>query len=186
MKTVDDPRKRRLVKANLFGNVSLEAPAVEDRGLEWRRLPHANGLYAYIPYVVKPLANGLHEPVTQLLAEKLRALRGEMSVRELSHATVRVGDLGVGERTIQLLEATPGRVPEADIIEALAAALDVNPEEFYEYPIAAARRTAAATPEATRKREADALRKRAQRPDARPSGEPGTTPDRRRQKGQAP
>jgi len=55
-------------------------------------------------------------------------------------ATARVGDTGVGEKTIQAIEANRGRVPEAWIIESIAAALDIAPEDFYEYPIAVARR----------------------------------------------
>lgn len=47
---------------------------------------------------------------------------------------------GVGEKTIQAIESTRGRVPEAGIIEQLAAALGVEPNDFYEYPIAVARR----------------------------------------------
>jgi transcriptional regulator with XRE-family HTH domain len=121
-----------------------------------------------------------------LLAEKLRALRGDKSVKDLSHATVRVGHVGVGERTIQLLESAPGRVPDADILEALAAALGVEPDEFYEYPIAVRRREAGSTVEARKKREAEALRKRAQRQGGRLVDAPDTTPAPRRRKGQAP
>jgi transcriptional regulator with XRE-family HTH domain len=124
--------------------------------------------------------------VPELLAQKLRALRGDMSVRDLSHATVRLGDTGIGERTIQLLESKPGRVPEAYILEALAAALDVDPGEFYEYPIAVARRDAGSTEEARKKREADALRKHSARQAQRPEDAPDATPAPRRLKRQAP
>lgn len=65
-----------------------------------------------------------------------------MSRRDLSHRTVRLGYEGVGESTIESLETVAGRLPKAHTLEALAAALDVPPETFYEYPIAAAQRDA--------------------------------------------
>lgn len=61
---------------------------------------------------------------------------------DLSGATVRLGFRGVPESTIEALEMKPGRVPEAEILELLAMALAINPNEFYEYPIAVARRAA--------------------------------------------
>lgn len=78
----------------------------------------------------------------QLIADALRQLRKEqgLSRSRLSRLTVRAGDEGVGEKTIQALETFPGRVPQVEIVEALAAALGVAPERFYEYPIALARR----------------------------------------------
>lgn len=77
-----------------------------------------------------------------LIAERLTALREErdkMSRSKLSRMTVREGYAGVPEATIKAIESEPGRVPEARIIEALADALGVSPESFYEYPIAVAR-----------------------------------------------
>jgi hypothetical protein len=50
------------------------------------------------------------------------------------------GGRGVGEKTIQAIEAARGRVPEAWILESIANALRVDPAVFYEYPIAVARR----------------------------------------------
>lgn len=78
----------------------------------------------------------------QLIADLLRELREErgLSRSRLSRLTVGPGNEGVGEKTIQALETFPGRVPQAEIVEALAAALEVPPETFYEYPIALARR----------------------------------------------
>jgi transcriptional regulator with XRE-family HTH domain len=80
--------------------------------------------------------------MSQLFADALRQLREErgLSRSRLSRLTVRPGSEGVGEKTIQALESVPGRVPQAEIVEALAAALEVAPEVFYEYPIALARR----------------------------------------------
>lgn len=80
--------------------------------------------------------------VPTLLRERLRALRAErgLSRSDLSFATVRLGYAGVPEPTIEALETKPGRIPDAEIIEALAAALEIDPDEFYEYPVAVARR----------------------------------------------
>lgn len=81
-----------------------------------------------------------------LIADVLRDLRvqRDLSRSQLSWLTVRQGKQAVGEKTIQALETAAGRVPEADIIEALAQALEVEPAAFYEYPIAVARRAARA------------------------------------------
>lgn len=82
--------------------------------------------------------------MARLINEVLRELRGQhgLSRSQLSRRTVGVGHLGVSESTIEALETLPGRVPAASTLELLAAACDVEPEIFYEYPIAAARRTA--------------------------------------------
>lgn len=103
----------------------------------------------------------------------------------LSRHTVATGDEGIGEKTIEAIERSPGRIPEARIIEALSHALDVEPDSFYEYPIAVARREARPTPserEEAREREAQALRERAQQRHERPAGEPDTKPARRRRR----
>lgn len=123
----------------------------------------------------------IRERLMQLFAE-----RPELNPSVLSRMTVVPGDIGIGEKTIQAIIKNPGRVPEARTLEALARALHENHEDYYEWPIAAAKRQAAATPEATRKREADALRKRAQRQAARQPDAPDTTPVRRRRKDQGP
>lgn len=82
--------------------------------------------------------------VPELIGQKLRRLReeAELSRGALSHATVRLGFAGVPEVTIEAIEKSPGRLPDADIIEALSRALDIEPTEFYEWPIAVARRDA--------------------------------------------
>lgn len=82
--------------------------------------------------------------MVELIHELLPALRRQQgwSVSVLSRKTVHPGDPGIGEKTIEAIERSPGRVPEARIIEALAQALGEVPERFYEYPIAAARRAA--------------------------------------------
>jgi transcriptional regulator with XRE-family HTH domain len=79
-----------------------------------------------------------------LIYDELRRIRQDrgLSRSQLSRLTVGPGYSGVPEKTIQALETYPGRVPDADIIEALASALGVPPEHFYEWPIAAARRSA--------------------------------------------
>jgi transcriptional regulator with XRE-family HTH domain len=66
--------------------------------------------------------------------------RADLSQNDLAHRA----QPAVSVNTIQSLEkpANAGRVPDAEILEALAEALGVQPDEFYEYPIAAARRTA--------------------------------------------
>ena len=76
----------------------------------------------------------------------LRGLRHErgLSRSQLSRLTVAVGQLGVSESTIEALETKPGRVPDACTLELLARTLDVEPDVFYEYPIAVARRDARA------------------------------------------
>lgn len=82
--------------------------------------------------------------VPELIAELLPRLMDEkgLSRAQLSHATVRPGFKGIGEGTLKTLAKYPGRVPDAEIIEAVAQALEVSPDAFYEYPIALARRAA--------------------------------------------
>jgi transcriptional regulator with XRE-family HTH domain len=128
-------------------------------------------------------------PVPKLIREALRELREarHLSRSQLSRQTVALGDPGVSESTIEALEMKAGRVPDASTLEALARTLDVEPDTFYEYPIAVARRegrgkTAAAV---TRAREAEALRGRAQQRSERPADAPGTTPARRGRGGRA-
>jgi transcriptional regulator with XRE-family HTH domain len=76
-----------------------------------------------------------------LIASHLPQLREQqkLSLSQLSRRTVKEGFAGVPEGTIKAIERNPGRVPEARILEALAAALGKPPEVFYEYPIALAR-----------------------------------------------
>lgn len=119
------------------------------------------------------------ELISELLP-RLRTARG-WSTSILSRMTVAPGeDPGIGEKTIQAIEANPGRVPEARILRALARALEVAPEEFYEWPIALVRETGAATPAAERRRAIDAARKAAQR---RLDKQTTTPPDRARKRG---
>lgn len=112
--------------------------------------------------------------MARLLMEVLRELREQrgLSRSQLSRATVRLGYEGVPEATIEALEVKPGRLPDADTLEALAAALDVEPGVFYEYPVAAARRLARTTRAAARQR-----RERPGPPSA--SGRPGDARERR-------
>jgi transcriptional regulator with XRE-family HTH domain len=116
--------------------------------------------------------------VPELIHQLLPRLRAERdwSTSVLSRMTVDAAshDEGVGEKTIQAIEKNAGRVPEARIIESLARALDIEPGQFYEWPIAVARRDSAATPEAERRRAVDAARKAAQRrADTRPTDQSG-------------
>jgi transcriptional regulator with XRE-family HTH domain len=76
-----------------------------------------------------------------LIANRLFQLREQkkLSRSQLSRLTVHEGFAGVPESTIKAIEKSPGRVPETRILEALALALNVRPEVFYEYPIALAR-----------------------------------------------
>lgn len=75
----------------------------------------------------------------ELLYELLPRLRKErgMSQNDLSHRTAREG-VGVSVATIQSYEKASGMgtMPKAHILEAIAAALDVPPDVFYEWPIA--------------------------------------------------
>lgn len=115
----------------------------------------------------------------ELIARKLRRLRGNMSLKQLSGRTAEIG-YHVGERTIQLLETRPGRIPDLAILEALAEALGVPPEEFHEWPIAKARAEAAASPEGERRRAKDSIRKAAARQQARQPDDSPATPQRGR------
>lgn len=121
----------------------------------------------------------------RLLADALKELRAErdnMSRSKLSRLTVRTGYEGVPEGTIKALENNPGRIPSAETLEALATALGIEPTDFYEYPVALARRATSADAEAAVERETRA----AAQPRSRRSAntEPGER-DQRRQ-GQAP
>ncbi len=121
----------------------------------------------------------------ELIYEAVRRMRDERgwSTAELAARTVITGvDIGIGAKTIEALEKNPGRLPEARTIECLARAFGVGPDVFYEWPIAVAQRDAGSTETARRKREADALRKRAQRQVSRPADAPDTTRARRRRK----
>lgn len=82
-----------------------------------------------------------------LLREALRELRDKrgMSRGALSRATVRLGYGGVPEATIEAYETRPGQVPKAEVLEVLAEALGVDPVEFYEWPIAVAKRDGGST-----------------------------------------
>lgn len=123
-------------------------------------------------------------PVAKLIHERLREVRESgVSFSVLARRTPTPGDDGIGEKTIAAIEKNPGRVPDATTLRALARALDVEPDDFYEWPIALARERSAANPEAARRREADALRKRAQRKRERPGDGLDTTPAPRRQTG---
>lgn len=83
------------------------------------------------------MAELLHE-----LLPRLRKKQG-LSQNDLSHLTATQG-AGVPVSTIQSYEkrANVGRVPEAEILEAFARALGVEPAMFYEWPLAEARRNA--------------------------------------------
>lgn len=85
-------------------------------------------------------------PDARLLHELLPALRAERGLSQsgLSARTVKLGDQGIAVNTIQTYEKAKyaGRIPEVEILEALAGALEVDPGTFYEYPIALARRAA--------------------------------------------
>jgi transcriptional regulator with XRE-family HTH domain len=122
----------------------------------------------------------------KLIREALRELREQRSLSrsQLSRQTVAVGDPGVSESTIEALETKPGRVPDASILEALARTLGVEPDTFYEYPIAVARRDARGAA-VTREREAAALRGRAQQRSERPSSDRDTKPVRRGRGGES-
>jgi transcriptional regulator with XRE-family HTH domain len=82
--------------------------------------------------------------VPALIRQTLRQLRDSrgMTRRELSWATVKLGYAGVPESSIEAWETRLGMIPSADAIEAMAAALSVPPDTFYEYPIAVEKRIA--------------------------------------------
>lgn len=127
--------------------------------------------------------------MADLIYEVVKRMRTERgwSTGELAARTVITGeDLGIAAKTVEALEKHPGRLPDARTIECLARAFDVTPDFFYEWPMALAQREASSTPEARKKREADALRKRAVRQGERPSAAPDATPAPRRQKRREP
>lgn len=90
-----------------------------------------------------------------LISDKVRQLREARgwSRAELSHVISQRTGQRVPVDTIEAIESNPGRVPKLEIIEALAVGLDVRPEDFYEWPIAAAR---AGRPPAVSSRDAGA------------------------------
>lgn len=116
-----------------------------------------------------------------LIHERLRELRKD---RRLSQDALARLATGVSVDTIRKYEssARAGSVPDVEILEALAFALEVNPAEaFYEWPIAVARR--AARPGASQRRKpakptpADVAEAAAERIEA---PHPATAPTRRR------
>lgn len=121
----------------------------------------------------------------RLLADALRDLRaerGNISRSKLSRLTVATGYEGVPEGTIKALETIPGRVPSAEILEALATALEVKPTTFYEYPLALARREAGDDPRGAVERESrQAAQRQRRRSDSSESGRPS-----RRREGREP
>lgn len=86
--------------------------------------------------------------MAELLYELLPRLRKErdLTVPELSRMTIRMGISEIPEKSIQALEskARAGQVPKAHTLIALAKALEVEPETFYEWPIAEAQANRAA------------------------------------------
>jgi transcriptional regulator with XRE-family HTH domain len=88
----------------------------------------------------------------RLLHELLPALRKEagLTQSDLSFETANGGGPRVPTSTIHSYEQRNGigRIPDAEILESLARALSVQPDVFYEWPIAQARREA--RPSATR------------------------------------
>lgn len=128
--------------------------------------------------------------MAKLIRERiLERIEGDKSMNPsvLSRLTVVPGeDIGIGEKTIQAILDNPGRVPEVKTLVALARALGDDHADYHEWPIAVARAGAKNTDAARKKREADALRKRAQRQAEHPSDAPDTKPARRRRKGQGP
>ncbi|MCU1677917.1 MAG: hypothetical protein JWM93_2675 [Frankiales bacterium] len=112
--------------------------------------------------------------MAKLMYEALRELRDArgLSRGELSRMTVRLGFPGVPEKSIDALESEKraGQLPKASTIRALAQALEVEPEYFYEWPIALAQEA-----RATRS-PAEIARGAAQRREGKPrSSRPGQT-----------
>lgn len=119
--------------------------------------------------------------VAELIGAMMRRLRDERgwTRSDLSFRTVRVGYAGMPEPSIEALETRLGTVPAAETIEALAAAFELPPETFYEYPIAVARASRRA-----REREAQELRAEAERSDEHRGNERDTKRPPRRRKEQ--
>lgn len=135
----------RRMNADLSGNVLLRPSRTDYGELEWRDTTHCDIEYvAPLGGLSRHCAIGCIAGVPRLIHEALPLLREQrkLSRSRLSRMTVQPGNAGIGEKTIQALEDNPGRVPEARIIEAIANALGVPPEHFYEWPIAVARREA--------------------------------------------
>lgn len=114
------------------------------------------------------------ELIFQLLP-RLRAER-DLGVPELARMTVRMGIHEVPQKSIEALESPQraGQVPKAATLIALAAALGVAPERFYEWPIAEAQagRSSRRTPLQIAEDAAQRRRGR-QRPSPRHQDEPG-------------
>lgn len=116
------------------------------------------------------------------LLEAFRA--DDMNASVLSRRTTTEGDEGIGEKTIDAIIKNPGRCPTAHTLECIARGLGDNHEQYYEWPMAEARRDAAANPKAVRKRAAGAARKAAQRRSVKPQ-EPQADPNGNPDSGQA-
>ena len=183
MQTVDDPRQMTGIDPDLSCDLTLHPLRLKDRALQGGRLPHGTDsreASVGCQDVAQRIASvGVPKLIRDRLVE-LFDVKPELNPSVLSRMTVIPGeDIGIGEKTIQAIITNPGRVPEARTLEAIARALGENHEDYYEWPIAAARRDAAATPAAGRRRAADATRKAAQRRSARqtkPQEDPGENP----------
>lgn len=80
--------------------------------------------------------------MAKLIYELLPELRKkrDLTVPELSRITIRNGGTEVPQKSIEALESKSraGQIPKAHTLVALAKALDVPPDRFYEWPIAEA------------------------------------------------
>jgi transcriptional regulator with XRE-family HTH domain len=98
--------------------------------------------------------------VVRLLYELLPELRDQkgLSQEALAYRTGDPSSGGISVGSIRQYEkrGRAGVVPEVEILEALAEALEVNVETFYEYPLAKARREA--RPATSRRRGAAAAK----------------------------
>lgn len=109
---------------------------------------------------------------------QLREAKGRMSRSVLSRTAVEPGFKGVAEVTIKRWETEPGHIPTPEALEAFARALDASPEDFYEYPIAVARRLARQQREAKAARSQGADEAKAKAPAADHLAKPAPRPAR--------
>ena len=87
--------------------------------------------------------------VAKLIYELLPELRAQrdLTVPELARITTRIA-MDVPQKSIEALEskARAGQIPKRHTLEALAAAMRIEPDVFYEWPIAVAQAGRVATP----------------------------------------
>lgn len=168
VQAVDDPGEVRFVDAEVRGDVLLSAAGGDDRELEGRWLPHDPTNRSTTELRLSShWSTSCMPSMARLLFEVLPGLRKSKgwTVWNLAEATVLAGH-PIPQKSIEALEspARAGQLPKAATLRSLATALEVDPEVFYEWPIAIAqegrRGGATQTPEQIAQEEAQRRRDR--------------------------